>query len=439
MGGVEPIQRVIRIVSAKREKQPIVVVSAMSKVTDLLYRIATAAKSGDVVGLEEALLELKKRHLDVAEQLLKDHTDALREARGRVHELCDSLSQFCRAVFALGELSPRSQATIVSYGELLSSSLVGIAMNAAELKTKWVDAREMIITDGNRLQGKPDLEEICRRVPMVIEYAIEDHEAIITQGFIAAMKNGEATILGRGGSDYSASLIGMAIEAETVEIWTDVDGILTTDPRIVAEAKTLEKVSFEEAAEMANFGAKVLHPMTIEPAVMKNIPIRVLNSHAPDVPGTYVLQDRLIEPGVKSISCKENILLVNIFSMQMVDAAGFLMKVFSVFDRYHVSVDLIATSEANISLTVDGKAQIQPVVEELSRLAEVKVMDDKAQVSLVGKQLTHTEGLMRRAFAEWDDIPVYMVSRDAADISLSVVVDRTNMKQAIKRMHNQLF
>lgn len=439
VGGVEPIRRVVRIVTSKRTKQPVVVVSAMSKVTDTLYRIATAAQKGDVVSLEESLQELKKRHTSTAEELFTNNADVLRNAKGRIHELCDELAMFCRAVFALGELSPRSQATIVSYGELLSSSLVGMAMNAAGLKTCWVDAREMMITDDNRLQGKPNLEEIAMRVPRVIEHALEDNEAIITQGFIASMKNGEATILGRGGSDYSASLIGMALEAETIEIWTDVDGILTTDPRIVSEAHTLEKVSYEEAAEMANFGAKVLHPMTMEPAVMKHIPIRVLNSLAPENPGTYVLPENQIAPGVKSISCKDHIVVVNIFSMEMVDTAGFLMRVFGIFAKHNVSVDLIATSEANISLTVDSKQKIEKVRKELEAFAQVTIHTDKAQVSMVGKELSKTTGLMRRAFAEWDDIPVYMVSRDAADISLSVVVDKENMKEAVKRMHNQLF
>lgn len=439
VGGVEPIRRVVSIVKNKREERPIVVVSAMSKITDLLYRIASSARDGEVVAMEELLKDLKERHLKVAEELLSGDIENLRSARVRIHALCDSLAGFCHAVYALGELSPRSQATIVSYGELLSSTIVGRAMNSAGLKTYWVDARQMIITDDNRLEGKPDMDEIQRRVPQVINQAMNEAEAVITQGFIAAMPNGEATILGRGGSDYSASLIGMAIDAKTVEIWTDVDGILTTDPRIVPDARKLEQVSFEEAAEMAHFGAKVLHPMTIEPAVKKNIPIRVLNSHAPEVTGTQVLQDQLIEPGIKSISCKENILVMNIFSMKMIDAAGFLGKVFAVFGKHGVSVDLITTSEANISVTIDGKQNIKPVVNDLSEFCNVHVWEDKAQLSIVGKQLSATDGLIDKAFSNLEGVHVYMISQDAADISLSIVVDRDRVRDAVRTMHKNLF
>lgn len=439
VGGVEPIRRVVSIVASKRDKQPVVVVSAMSKVTDLLYRIAASAQKGDVVAMVEELADLKQRHLTVAEELLAADTEHLRNARVAIHSLCDELSEFCHAVYALGELSPRSHAKIVSYGELLSSTLVGEAMNAAGLRTTWLDARKMIITDDNRLEGAPDLEEISLRVPERIHHAMEEAEAIITQGFIAAMKNGEPTILGRGGSDYSAALIGMALDAEVVEIWTDVDGILTTDPRIEPQARTLHEVSFHEAAEMAHFGAKVLHPMTIEPAIRKNIPIRVLNSHAPENSGTWVLPDEQITAGVKSISCKSGVRVITVFSMKKSEDISFLSRVFQLLERYRVAVDLLSTSEANLSFTVDGKQKIDRAIRELSTFADVTVLEGKAQVSLVGRQMSSTEDLLEKVFAHLQGIPVYLITRDAADMSLSVVVDDEHMQQVVRIMHQYIF
>ena len=292
----EAITRTIFIVGGKLDRKPVVVVSALSKVTDLLYRISDAAASRDEKETRELLAQLRRRHTELAGELLAQSV-LKDEAVAKVNEICDGLDSIALAVCSLGELSDRNKAIIISNGEYLSSTIIAFAMNAKGIRTKWVDARSMMVTNDSYLKAEPDVQAIMERVPGVIAEAYEGVDAVITQGFVGVTSAGEPTVLGRGGSDYSASLIGMSVDAERIEIWTDVDGVRTADPRKVENTKYLEKISFEEAAEMAHFGAKVLHPLTIEPAVRKNIPIYVLNSMNPSGKGTAILRNELIEDG----------------------------------------------------------------------------------------------------------------------------------------------
>lgn len=440
VAGTEAITRTIGIIKSKLDKKPVVVVSAMSKVTNLLYQIADTAETKDQKKAMELLEELRDMHINVIEELLDGHAGHMLPAISAVNEICDELEQFVSAVCALGELSDRSKAVIVSNGELLSSTIIGYAMNANGISTNWIDARDMMITSGDLLKGEPVTSEIEAKVPATVNAAFEGQDAVITQGFIARDVNGVSSVLGRGGSDYTASLIGMAIGAEAIEIWTDVDGVLTADPRRVPGAIRLERISFEEAAEMAHFGAKVLHPLTIEPAVKKNIPIYVLNSINPSCDGTLILPSESIEDSVKSVSFKEQVLVINIFSTKMIAASGFLSKVFDIFSKNNVSVDLISTTEANISVTCDYNTKnIDKVTKELSEFAEVVVEDDKAQVSVVGKNLINIAGVTKKVFNALEDTKLYMISQGASYINISVVVDRDVLTEAVNKVHNSLF
>ncbi|MDD6253278.1 MAG: aspartate kinase [Bacteroidales bacterium] len=435
------ISRTIEIVRGKIKEKPVVVVSALSKVTDLLYKISDQAKLRDKEGAKELLDRLRSRHTALAEELIPDNKEILADALGRVNVICDRLEYFVDAVCALGELSDRSKAVIIGNGEYLSSNIICCAMNARGIRTSLMDSRKMIITDNNFLKGEPRTEEIVTRVREEVKSAYtEDRDAVITQGFVSATAEGEPTVLGRGGSDYTASLIGMSVDAKTIEIWTDVDGVKTADPRKVENTISLDRISFEEAAEMAHFGAKVLHPMTIEPAVKKNIPIYVLNSMNPSGKGTAILQSNLIEDGVKSVSSKSNILVINIFSTKMINVAGFLMNVFEIFSRNNVSVDLISTSEATISVTVDaGSQNIDKVVEELSTFAEVYVDSNKAQVSVIGKNLDNVNGILEKTFAPLKDYKIYMISQGASYVNISFVVDRAVMDDVVALLHKNIF
>ena len=434
----EAITRTIFIIGGRLDQKPVVVVSALSKVTDLLYKIAEAAASRNLPETKELLGQLRQRHIDLASELLAQSV-LKDEAVERVNELCDSLDGLAMAVCSLGELSDRNKAVIISTGEYLSSTIIAYAMNSKGIRTKWVDARTMMVTSKSYLKGEPDMDAIAEKVPAVVSEAYEGMDAIITQGFVGVTSEGRPTVLGRGGSDYSASLIGMAIDADKIEIWTDVDGVRTADPRYVPNTKSLEQISFEEAAEMAHFGAKVLHPLTIEPAVRKNIPIYVLNSMNPSGKGTAILRNELIEDGVKSVSFKENIRVINIFSTKMINTSGFLRRVFEIFSESKVSVDLISTSEANISVTVDASQNVDAVVAELSEFADVIVDDDKSQVSVIGKNIVKLNGMLKKTFAPLKKCNVYMISQGASFVNISFVVDREELTEVVCDLHHHLF
>ncbi len=432
----EAIERVISIIKGKLEQQPVVVVSALSKVTDLLYKISAQARKG--VCAKDLLEQLEQRHVQLAKNLLSD-PELCKQAVGSVQSICGNLTSFISAICTVKELTSRSEATIIGTGEILSSTIIWYAMNAKGIDTSWIDARMMIIVKGDNMKGEPIFAEIEKLAPAIINDAYQGKQAVITQGFVAAKENGDAAVLGRGGSDYTASLIGMAMDAKAIEIWTDVDGVKTADPRRVAYTKSIDKISFEEAAEMAHFGAKVLHPLTIEPAVMKNIPVYVLNSLNPTAAGTTILQSDKIEDGVKSISFKENILLMNIFSTKMIDVSGFLSKVFQIFAENKVSVDLISTSEANISLTLDANQDLKPVVEQLSEFAKVEVENDKSQISIIGKNIVNQRSLVRWAMTTLNQTNTYMISQGASCVNISFVVDRAGLDEVLQEFHNILF
>ena len=434
----EAIARTISIVKGRLDQKPVVVVSALSKVTDLLYRISDSAQAGDRTAADGYIDALTARHTDLAKELLggSAYCD---EACTKVTEICEELRNFVGAVCSLGELTDRSKAKIISRGEWLSSTIICYAMNAGGIVTHFIDARKMIVTSDVYMKGEPDKAAILERVPVAVADAYEGADAVITQGFIASTLKGETSVLGRGGSDYSASLIGMALDAERIEIWTDVDGVRTADPRIVSNTRNISRISFEEAAEMAHFGAKVLHPLTIEPAVRKNIPIYVLNSMNPEGKGTAILQSSFIEDGVKSVSCKENILVINIFSTKMINTSGFLKKVFAIFSEFKVSVDLISTSEANISVTVDATQDITGVVSALSEFADVYVDSDKSQVSVIGKNIVNLKGLLEQTFAPLRDCKIYMISQGASYVNISFVVDRGTLTDVVRQIHKYLF
>ena len=434
----EAITRTIFIIAGKLDQKPVVVVSALSKVTDMLYKISDAAASGDVEQTKDLLAQLRKRHVDLTEELLSQSM-LKDEAVARVNALCDDLDKIAMAVCSLGELSDKNKAIIISTGEYLSSTIIAFAMNAKGIRTRWVDSRTMMVTNKSYLKAEPVVEAISQRTPKLVAEAYEGMDAIIMQGFVGVTEEGKPTVLGRGGSDYSASLIGMAIDAERIEIWTDVDGVLTADPRKVKNTKYLEKISFEEAAEMAHFGAKVLHPLTIEPAVKKCIPIYVLNSMNPSGKGTAILRNELIEDGVKSVSFKENIKVINIFSTRMINTSGFLRRVFEIFSESKVSVDLISTSEANISVTVDAGEKIGPVIEQLSEFADVIVDDDKSQISVIGKNIVRLNGMLKKTFTPLKKTNVYMISQGASFVNISFVVDREELAEVVQDLHDHLF
>lgn len=440
VGDAAAVKRLIEIVKSRLKKSPVIVVSALSKTTDTLHDVAVLASSGDFSRSKKLLSGLKIRHLNMLSELLENNQKKSPAAAEKVNGYFSDLLDLIKGVNLLSELSDRSLAKIISFGELLSSFIINEALNAGGIKCNIIDARDFIVTDGNYLKGEPDLNSIKEKTPSAINNSLKGFNAVITQGFIANTPDGITATLGRGGSDYTASLIGMALDAEEIEIWTDVDGVHTADPRIVSGTKSVAVMTFEEAAELAYFGAKVLHPSTIQPAVEKDIPVRIMNSMSPESQGTLVIRaDNKHEQGVRSISCKENITVLNIFSTKMLNSYGFLHNLFEVFDKFKTSVDLITTSEVNVSLTLDSDERLDEIVNDLSAFSRVSVSRDKSLVCVVGKDLKYTKGVAKRIFGAAGDYNITMISQGASAINISFVVDKSDLKNILQILHDEFF
>ncbi len=432
-------KRTIDIIKTRLERNPVVVLSATAGTTDALESLCRNANDGEREVCDKILADLKAKHYLIAEQLITSEQN-LNELKAILDKKFGQMADLVKGIFLLSELSKRSRARILAYGELLSTNILVYTLNDMGLKSMLLDSREFIITDEEPLSGDPQKTIITERVKETVIPALDGETIPVAQGFIAKSMTGNATTLGRGGSDYTASLIGMALDADEIEIWTDVDGILTADPRKVKGTQIVKEVTFREAAELAFFGAKVLHPSTITPAVDRGIPVRVLNSHNPTNPGTLIKDD--IEHGdhdIKSITCKENIKVINIYSPRMLLAHGFLKKIFEIFDKHRTSVDLITTSEVNVSLTLDNEERISEIIKELEEFSEVSVEEDKALVCVIGKDIKNTKGIATKIFESLMDYNITMISQGASLINLSFVVERKDLDNVVQTLHDRFF
>lgn len=440
VGSAEAMTRTMSIIESKLEDRPLVVVSACSGVTDALYAIAAKAERGEDFAWD--IEALKERHHNIARELgLPEDSE--------IHSTIDSLAEevnrnaleisSCDEDPTANPMARLNKAALISLGEMFSSRIIQAAMVAKGIDMAFFYAPFAMKASGEALCGEPDKALLESLVREKLSPVLAAHTCVITQGFIASSHEGLPMILGRGGSDYSASLFGAALDADRVEIWTDVDGVRSADPRIVSTTRGLSKISYEEAAELARFGAKVLHPLTMEPVQAKNIPLYVLNSHNPSDEGTAIMPKTCICDGVKSISYKENIKVINIYSLKMINTAGFMQKVFTVFGQHGVSLDLLSSSEASITVTVDNNQNLDGVMEDLAVFAECQVDRDKSQISIIGKNLIDIPGTLTRIFTALENTKLYMISQGASFLNFSVVVDRPEMKSVISRLHRILF
>jgi len=431
------IERVAGIVKAREERRPVVVVSAMGKTTNKLLAIAHSAVAGRREDYLAQIHDLRGFHSREAR-----HVVSLAERTSLDRTLDDhfqELTELAKGLAVLGELTPRAIDAISSYGERLSSYIVALAFRHFGLKAMQMDARHLIVTDARHTHAAPHYGETYRRLSSQVIPAAQDHVVVIG-GFIGATAECVTTTLGRGGSDFTASIVGAGIDAEEIQIWTDVDGMLTADPTILPGGHRVRTISFAEAAELAYFGAKVLHPATVVPAVEKNIPVLILNSRRPGVEGTRIVAEPLpCSNVVKSIACKRNVSLVNIHSTRMFMAHGFLRRIFEVFDRYETSVDMVATSEVSVSLTIDDVDRIAPILTELKQFAEVTVESDQAIVCLVGDNIRYTPGVSYHVFRALEGVNVRMISQGASLLNLSVVVAGHDLKPAVAALHAEFF
>ena len=437
VGDVAAFERVFHVVSTQIERRSVVVVSAMTKVTDALLAAFELAKKGDVAAAAASLEPHFERHLDVTRQFeIPSASPFHNELQYAREELADLLKRVSRRSLPLSMLKD----AIVSYGEQLSSRLLAEVLKTKGINARQVDSRRLIVTDDEYGAAQPIWEETEKLIRIELEPLIAGGEVPIMGGFIAASRGGETTTLGRGGSDYSAALVAAALRANELQIWTDVTGVMTCDPRICSSARTIPVLSYEEAAELAYFGAKVLHPKTIKPAVDTSIPVRVCNTFEPDEIGTMVLADSGETPNkIKSIASKKNITILRITSARMLGSYGFMSALFQVFERYRTVIDVVSTSEVSVALTLDNADSLEQIVGELSRLGDVEVERGYAVICVVGEGLRASTGLASRVFSTIDDVNIALVSHGASSVNLTFVIKEDLASTVIAKLHQAFF
>ena len=432
------IDRAAKIVAERRERVPVVVVSAMAKVTDQLLAAGGAAGAGDRDKALQISRSLRERHYATAGELLG--TGLFTKFHSELETDFDALDEVLRGIAAVGELTPRTTDLIASFGERISSRIVTEAFVARDLPAAHVDSRACVVTDANHTKAVPLFPEIDLRLAHHVQPLLSRKRLPVMGGFIGSTREGVTTTLGRGGSDFTAAIVGAGLGAESIEIWTDVDGMMTTDPRICKDAHRIRTISFEEAAELAYFGAKVLHPATLLPAVQKDIPVYVLNSRNPSCEGTRITaRAQPCRNYFKAIAAKRKITIVDVVATRMLMAHGFLRSIFEVFDRHRCPVDMVSTSEVSVSLTVDSTEAIPAIADDLEKLADVKYEGRKAIVCLVGENIRGTRGIAAKVFGALPDANVRMISQGASEINISFVIEEDDVEETVRTLHTVFF
>jgi aspartate kinase len=435
----DAINRLIGIVrqQAKNGGVPTVVVSALAGVTDTLVAVARMAEDGETDRAAAELHALRDRHVAVATAITSDSRKAV---VSHVEHEFDELIGLVHALAVLREVSPRSLDAVLAAGEVVSSRIVAAALTDHRLPAEWVDARKVLVTDAEHNAAAPDMAETEERVRDRVAPIAAAGKIPLLGGFIGAAGSGATTTLGRGGSDYSAAIFGASLDADEIQIWTDVDGMLTADPRIVPQPRLVAQMSFAEASELAYFGAKVLHPSTILPAVAKNIPVRILNARRPENTGTLITSNGRA-PGAEltAIACKRDVTVIDITSTRMLMAHGFLRRLFEVFERFKTPVDVVTTSEVSVSVTVDDTRRLQAIVDNLRNFAEVACEREMAIICAVGENLRSDVSLFGRAVTALERIPLRLVSQAASRRNITFVLRDSDVPHAMVRLHETFF
>jgi aspartate kinase len=439
VGDADRVANAIDIVAERRHLKPVIVVSALSGVTNDLVAASEAACAQDPKRVAEIIANVRRRHEDVALRLVQQKSDFLESFNRQLNKQIEEIDTILRGIALLGEITMRARDKVMSIGEKLSSVLFAYTMMMRALPGEHVHSEEVIRTDDRFGGAIPDMDQTREHARRVLLPILEHNRIPVMGGFIGRTEAGATTTLGRNGSDYSAAIVGAAIGADEVQIWTDVDGLLTCDPRLVPGARVIERLSFEEAAELAQFGAK-LHPRTLEPAVEANIPVRVLNTHNPSSPGTLITRTTDTSSGPRSIARKKNITMVHVASNKMLGTHGFLAQFFSIFAQLGISVDLIATSEVSVTVTIDEKHDIDELKKRLLAIAEnVELTDGHCIVAIVGQSLMSDSRVGARILEALRGVPVKMISLGRSGLNLSIVVDDADADQAVKAIHHALF
>lgn len=439
VGDAAAIKRLIAIVQKRAVLVPVVVVSAISQATNILQEAARLASNESLAIAAGKIADLEKRHIAISKELLSDPA-LLDKTIKSVSAYFAEVQDLLKGISLLAELSDRAHAKMMSYGELASSTIVAAALTQNQIKNVWLDARNFIYTDHYYLQAKPNIALIEQKTSSLIKPYINEKTIVLTQGFIANTPDKITTVLGREGSDCSATLIGMALDAKEVEIWTDVDGILSCDPKKIINPKLISQISFTEAAELAYFGAKVLHPATLQPTQRKNIPVRVLNSKNPEHQGTLITPDDSSNPdGVKSIACKENIQLMYFSPLDSFTDFGFLRAVFEGLDKFQTKLDVATIAENKLCLLLHNETELNNIIDELKPIARIEVVSHKSLICLVGKNLNQQNYLPGKIFTALRDLNFDLIAQGASTSSLSLVIDTNKLLPALQSLHKEFF
>jgi aspartate kinase len=437
----DAIARLIEIVRRARVRDgrgPAVVVSAMSGVTDALLGIAASAGMSKTDDALDKVQSLRERHLAAARTLVP--AAALPPLLSGIETQFDELVAVVKALGVLREVSPRTLDVVAAMGELLSSRIVAAALVGAGLPGEWVDARRAIVTNDAYTCAVPNIPATNAALCAVVMPLLEAGCVPVLGGFVAATADGHTTTLGRGGSDYSGALVGAGIGAAEIQIWTDVDGMLTADPRIISAPRLVPHLSFAEAAELAYFGAKVLHPSTILPAIERNIPVRILNSRKADAAGTLITADPPASATpLTGLAAKRDVTVVDITSSRMLMAYGFLRRVFEVFENFRTAVDVVTTSEVSVSVTIDDRRQLAAIVAALSEFGEVSVEGEMALLCAVGDRLRNEPAIAARAVSVLEEVPLRMISQAASRRNITVILRQSDLPHAMHRLHEEFF
>ncbi len=430
VANAERIKHVASIIQNFAQKRPVVVLSAMGDTTDHLLEAAELAVNGTV-----DIAKVEKLHIDTAKELGIEVP--------AIQELLEELKTLLTGIKMLHELTKRTRDYLVSFGERMSVRMMAAYLSKIGTGAKFYDAWDIgMVSDSNYMSAEL-LDDVWENIPKALEpyKSGKTNEIPIVTGFIAKDKNGIITTLGRGGSDLSATMIGAATDAEEIQTWKDVDGILTTDPRVVKEAKTVPEVTYEEAQELAMFGSQVLHPRSMIPCRKTGTTVRVKNSYNIDSPGTVIVEKHSgATPRVTAITCVKNVTLIDIQSSGMFGAAGFLAHIFNQFLKWNISIDVIATSEVSVSLTVNTKADLSGLIDDLERVADVNVKTSKSIVTLIC-DASHSSSILSDAFSALskEGVNVQMISQGASKVNISMLVDEDETNKVVQILHSALF
>lgn len=426
VGSPSRMKDVVELVKSRGRN--IVVLSAMSGTTNTLVTVTDYLRGGNRIGAAETLTSLKNKYSGVIEELF---TISAQMGKGKaiVEGIFNELYSYTPE-----NLSEVGEKEILSKGELLSTNLVTLYMEEQGIKVVLLPALSIMKKNS---AGEPDADYIRKNLNSALE-ANPDAEIFITQGFICRDVDGNVDNLQRGGSDYTASLIGAAIDAEEIEIWTDIDGMHNNDPRFVENTSPVSELHFDEAAELAYFGAKILHPTCVLPAKYANIPVRLLNTMEPTAPGTLIF-NALPNRAIKAVAAKDGITAIKIKSSRMLLAYGFLRKIFEIFEVYHTSIDMIVTSEVGVSVTIDNEHKLNDILEELRKLGTVTVDRDMVIICVVGDLEWQNRGFEAEVVNALKDVPVRMISYGGSNYNISLLIKASDKVRALKLLSNHLF